>query len=63
MIVLKCIACYVEVQLVKIAVMLVMELKCMVNGINREVCCASVVLSVQQPDSLMEKAVPQSACA
>ncbi len=40
-IVLKCSACYIEIQLVKIVVV-VMELKCMVNGMDREVCCVSV---------------------
>ncbi len=39
-IVLKCSACYIEVQLVKIVVLV--ELKCMVNGMDREVCCVSV---------------------
>ncbi len=39
-IVLKCSACYIEVQLVNIVV--VVELKCMVNGMDREVCCVSV---------------------
>ncbi len=59
---LKCSACYIEVQLERNVVVVVVELKCVVNGMDREVCCVSV-LSVQQPDSLMEKAVPQSACA
>ncbi len=31
---------YIEVELVKIVV--VVELKCMVNGMDREVCCVSV---------------------
>ncbi len=37
---LKCSACYIEVQLVKIVVMV--ELKCMVNGMDREVWCVSI---------------------
>ncbi len=37
---LKCSACYIEVQLVKIVV--VVELKCVVNGMDREVCCVRV---------------------
>ncbi len=41
-IVLKCSACYIDVQLVKIVVVVVVELKCMVNGMNREECCVSV---------------------
>ncbi len=41
-ILLKCSTCYIEVQLVKIVVVVVVELKCMVNGMDSEVCCVSV---------------------
>ncbi len=55
---LKCSACYIEVQLVKIVVVVVVvELKCMENGMDRELCCVSV-----SSECSAVKAVLQSAC-
>ncbi len=43
---LKCSACYIEVQLERnVVVVVVVELKCVVNGMDREVCCVSVLSS------------------
>ncbi len=40
-IVLKCSACYIEVHTVGKNCGVVVELKCMVNGMDREMCCVS----------------------